>query len=176
MSWSLLACCLRLLSFCRRGADRTIRDYEDMLPRDYAEQRGHTECVKLLQNYGHRRPLSAASHVGLPPPTTTPTLDEHGHIMLKNPTRRFSLSGESMTSFEHRLPADGQAQTEGGGEELERSGGLTTQSSIEHDARRREAGEGGHTYWADSRQPRQVRFATFLASSTGPFPVAHVQH
>ena len=108
-----------------------------MLPLDYAEQRGHNECVKLLQNYGHRRPLSAASQVALTPPTTTPTLDEHGHVRLKNPTRRFSLTGESMTSFDHRLPADGQAQSETS---------VVENAEVEN----REDGEGEQNQWAYS--------------------------
>ena len=110
-----------------------------MLPIDYAEQRGHTNCVKLLQSYGHKRPLSAASQVALTPPTATPTLDEHGHVQLKNPTRRFSLSGESMTLFDRRLPADGQAQSETS---------VVENAEVEN----REEGEGEHDQWANSRQ------------------------
>ena len=117
-----------------------------MLPFDYAEQRGHTECVKLLQSYGHKRPLSAASQVTLmiSPPTATPTLDEHGHVHLKNPTRRFSLSGESMTSFDHRLPADGQAA------QSEASDSVVENIQVEE----REEGEGERelTQWASSGQ------------------------
>ena len=120
----------------RRGADRTLRDYDSMLPLDYAEQRGHTSCVKLLQNY-HKRPLSATSHVTLTPPTATPTLDEHGHVQLKNPTRQFSLTGESMTSFDRRLPADGEAQSEASMVESTEVGN-------------REEGEGERDQWADS--------------------------
>ena len=110
-----------------------------MLPVDYAEQRGHTNCVKLLQSYGHKRPLSAVSQVALIPPTATPTLDEHGHVQLKNPTRRFSLSGDSVTSFDHRLPADGQAQSETS---------MVETAEIEN----REEGEGEHDHWANSGQ------------------------
>ena len=139
--------------FFRRGADRTIRDYEDMLPIDYAEQRGHTECTKLLQNYGHRRPLSAVSHAALPPPTATPTLDEHGHIQLKNPTRRFSLSGESLTSFERRLPADG---TEDNGREAEPVQ-LQTQTSVDNEVICREEGEGQHSLRGGTQWLHQVK-------------------
>ena len=109
-----------------------------MLPLDYAEQRGHTSCVKLLQSY-HKRPLSATSQVALTPPTATPTLDEHGHVQLKNPTRRFSLTGESMTSFDRRLPADGQAQSETS---------MIESAEVEN----REEGEGEHDQWTNSGQ------------------------
>ena len=141
----------------RRGADRSMRDSEDMLPLDYAEQKGHNDCIKLLQTYGLRRPLSAVSHVTLPLAAATPTVDEHGHVQLKNPTRQFSLSGESLTSFDHRLPADGQAQSEDGGmEETERSRQLMTQTSTETGVGHREEGEGEQNQWAESRQSHQV--------------------
>ena len=130
--------------YYRRGADRTLRDYDSMLPLDYAEQRGHTNCVKLLQSY-HKRPLSAASQVALTPPTATPTLDEHGHVQLKNPTRRFSLTGESMTSFDRRLPADGQAQSETS---------MVESAEVEN----REEGEGEHDQWANSGQVSLKKF------------------
>ena len=128
-----------LLIFYRRGADRTLRDYDNMLPFDYAEQRGHINCVNLLQKY-HKRPLSATSQVALTPPTATPTLDEHGHVQLKNPTRRFSLTGESMTSFDRdRLPADGQAQSETS---------MVENTEVED----RGEGEGEHDQWGNSGQ------------------------
>ena len=101
------------LFFCRRGADRGQRDKSDMTPLHHAQQRGHSECVRILQTYGLRRPLSAismASHVSLPP-TPTPSLDEFGHVALRRPKRAFSLSGSSVSSFD-RLPADGQAHSE----------------------------------------------------------------
>ena len=127
-----------------------------MLPLNYAEQRGHTECIKLLQNYGHRRPVSAVSHVALPPPTTTPTLDEHGHIQLRNPTRRFSLSGESLTSFDRRLPADGQAQMDDNVFEVEQHR-LQMQMSVSDEVDYREECEGEQNQWAETRQLHQVR-------------------
>ena len=117
------------------------------------DQRGHTECVKLLQNYGHRRPLSAVSHAAVPPPRATPTLDEHGHIQLKNPTRRFSLSGESVTSFEHRLPADG---TEDSGRETEQTQ-LQLQTSVRDEVEGREEGVGEQNQWTDTGALHQVR-------------------
>jgi hypothetical protein len=110
-----------------------------MLPLDYAEQRDHTNCVNLLQNY-HKRPLSASSQVTLTPPMATPTLDEHGHVQLKNPTRRFSLTSDSMTSFDRRLPADGQAQSE--------TSMVENTNSVED----RGDGEGEHDHWANSQQ------------------------
>lgn len=105
---------------CRRGADRSIRDNDELTAMEHAEVRGHTECAHVLYNYGVRRPssaLSVASQVPLlciqshdfhmtcmqvsvqtlPPPS----LDKHGHVTLALPQRRFSLSHSS-------LPADGQ--------------------------------------------------------------------
>lgn len=124
-----------------------------MFPINYAEQRGHTECIKLLQNYGHRRPLSAVSHAAIPPPTAMPTLDEHGHIQLKNPTRRFSLSGESVTSFERRLPADG---TEDSGRETEQTR-LQPQTSARDEVDCREEGVGEQNQSAETEALNQVR-------------------
>lgn len=126
-----------------------------MLPINYAEQSGHTECVKLLKSYGQRRPLSAVSHVTLPPPTAAPTLDEHGHVQLKNPTRRFSLSGESLTSFDRRLPADGQAQPEGNTWK-EEEGHPQEQSPVGHEVEQRGEGEGEHSLWSEMREVNQV--------------------
>lgn len=102
----------------RRGADRDQRDNSDFTPSDYAVQRGHSDCVKILQSYGHRRPgsatsLASRSNVSITSVRMEPqNLDEHGHVMFHRPNRRFSLSGVSMSSMD-RLPADGQAQSEG---------------------------------------------------------------
>lgn len=96
------------------------------------------------------------SHVTLTPPTTTPTLDEHGHVQLKNPIRRFSLSGESMTSFDHRLPADGQAQSEDGGCEGEDQLAQRQISIESPSVEQREGGEGKQTQWAELRQAQEV--------------------
>lgn len=41
-----------------------------------------------------------------------PSLDEHGHVIFRRFQRQFSLSGDAMSSIA-RLPADGQAQSEG---------------------------------------------------------------
>ena len=90
-----------------------------MTPLDYAQQRGHSDCVRILQTYGLRRPLSAVSvhsHAGGLPPSSSQALDEHGHIVQHKPSRRFSLSGVSLSSID-RLPADGQAQSESTSEE-----------------------------------------------------------
>lgn len=98
---------------CRRGADRGQRDCDDMTPLDHAQQRRHTECIRILQTYGLRRPMSAisvTSQVSLGPPTI-PLLDEHGHVPLRRPKRQFSLSGMFISSTV-RLPADGQAHSE----------------------------------------------------------------
>ena len=57
-----------------------------------------------------------------------------------------------MTSFDHRLPADGQAQD--GGSEVEH-GRLLSQTSVELD---REGGGGGETQWADSQRSLEVRY------------------
>lgn len=80
-----------------------------MTPLDHAQERGHTECVKILQTYGLRRPssaLSIASHVSLPMHGgAPPTLDEQGHVILRRPNPQFSLSIG-------RLPADGEASRE----------------------------------------------------------------
>lgn len=45
----------------RRGADRSIRDNDELTAVDHAEVRGHTECAHILYNYGLRRPSSALS-------------------------------------------------------------------------------------------------------------------
>lgn len=47
--------------WCRHGADRSIRDNDELTPVDHAEVRGHTECAHILHNYGLRRPSSALS-------------------------------------------------------------------------------------------------------------------
>lgn len=46
---------------CRHGADRTIRDNDELTAVEHAEVRGHTECAHVLYNYGLRRPSSALS-------------------------------------------------------------------------------------------------------------------
>ena len=103
-----------LLNPLRRGADRAKKDSEDMTALDYAQQREHSECVRILRTYGLRRPpsaLSIASQVSIqamPPPT----LDEFGHIPPRRPKRRFSLTSASVSSID-RLPADGQAHSDG---------------------------------------------------------------
>lgn len=98
----------------RRGADRGQRDNSDCTPLNYAEQRGHMDCIKILQSYGLRRPgsaMSLASHVSVNAAIEPPTLDEHGHVVFRRPGRQFSLFGSSVSSLD-RLPADGQAQPE----------------------------------------------------------------
>lgn len=95
----------------RRGADRGQRDSNDCTPLDYAEQRGYTDCIRVLRSYGIQRPSSArsfASHASVNAATDPPTLDEQGHVIFRKPRRNFSLSESSRD----RLPADGQAQTE----------------------------------------------------------------
>ena len=123
---------------------------------NHAEVRGHSECVHILQSYGLRRPssalsiasqvappsvclpvsLSAATHMVLPMPQVSihtappPSLDQHGHVTLHRPQRKFSLSSQDSLCSLDRLPADGQAHTENS------------------------SGEGpteGHTHWAESR-------------------------
>ena len=100
-----------------------------MTPLDHAQQRRHTDCIKILQTYGLKRPpsaLSVASQVSLAP-TTAPLVDEHGHVPLRRPKRQFSLSGISVSSI-NRLPADGQAHSESPPEEQSlASGGMEQQ-------------------------------------------------
>ena len=100
-----------------------------MTPLDHAQQRRHTDCIKILQTYGLKRPpsaLSVASQVSLTP-TTAPLVDEHGHVPLRRPKRQFSLSGISVSSI-NRLPADGQAHSESPPEEQSlASGGIEGQ-------------------------------------------------
>ena len=94
----------------RRGADRAQKDNDDVTALGHAQQRGHTECVRILQTYGLRRPMSAisiASQVSLVA-ATPPAVDEFGHVPLRRPNRRFSLSVGSID----RMPADGQAHSE----------------------------------------------------------------
>ena len=114
------------VSVARRGADRGQRDCDDMTPLDHAQQQRHTDCIKILQTYGLKRPpsaLSVASQVSLAP-TTAPLVDEHGHVPLRRPKRQFSLSGISVSSI-NRLPADGQAHSESPPEEQSlASGGI----------------------------------------------------
>ena len=115
---STVSVSLALYLVTRRGADRGQRDCDDMTPLDHAQQRGHTDCIKILQTYGLKRPpsaLSVASQVSLTP-TTAPLVDEHGHVPLRRPKRQFSLSGISVSSI-NRLPADGQANSESPPEE-----------------------------------------------------------
>jgi ankyrin repeat protein len=91
----------------RRGADRSLRDSDEMTAVEHAEVRGHTECAHILHNYGLRRPssaLSVASQVSVHA-TPPPSLDKHGHVTLALPQRRFSLFHSSLP----RPPADGQA-------------------------------------------------------------------
>ena len=47
--------------WCRRGADRSIRDNDELTAVDHADVRGHTECAHILYNYSLRRPSSALS-------------------------------------------------------------------------------------------------------------------
>lgn len=106
-----------------------------MSPLDHSQQRGHGDCVKILQTYGLRRPgsaLSIASHVSIPTHAGQPlSLDEQGHVILRQPNRRFSFSADSVTLMD-RLPADGQACSEErqdedkeGEQETDRSASLT---------------------------------------------------
>ena len=101
-----------------------------MSPLEHAQQRGHNDCIKILQTYGLRRPgsaLSIASRVSLPTHAgDTPTLDEQGHVVLRRPNRRISLSGVSVSSMD-RLPADGQA-----GSEDRREEGIAELASLTH--------------------------------------------
>ena len=118
----------------RRGADRARRDSEDMTALDYAQQREHSECVRILRTYGLRRPpsaLSIASQVSIQA-MAPPALDEFGHIPPRRPKRRFSLSGASVSSID-RLPADGQAHSDGYPEEqgeTETAGQVTGQGRV----------------------------------------------
>lgn len=102
-----------------------------MSPLDHAQQRAHNDCIKILQTYGLRRPgsaLSIASRVSIPTHAgDTPTLDEQGHVVLRRPNRRFSLSGVSVSSMD-RLPADGQA----GSEERREDEGMDELPSLTH--------------------------------------------
>ena len=104
----------------RRGADRGQRDSSDHTPLDYAEQRGHMDCVRILRSYGLQRPSSAmslASRVSVSMATDPPILDDQGHVVFRRFSRQFSLSSRdpvvaSSSSSMDRLPADGQAQSE----------------------------------------------------------------
>ena len=46
---------------CRRGADRTATDENDMMAVDHSRQRDHTQCVRILEEYGIRRQPSVWS-------------------------------------------------------------------------------------------------------------------
>lgn len=113
--------CLLLVLF-RRGADRGQQDINDNTALHYAEQRGHTDCVRILKSYGlqrHGSAMSLASRVSVSMAADPPALDEQGHVIFRMFSRQFSLSRESSTaaaaassSSMNRLPADGQAQSE----------------------------------------------------------------
>ncbi len=89
----------------RRGADRAQCDGSGRTALDHAQEKGHNECVRILQTYGLRRSsssLSLASHISLPTHGgAPPTYDEQGHVMLQRPNRLQSF-------FLPRLPGDGR--------------------------------------------------------------------
>ena len=104
--------------------DRAQQDYDEKTAIDYAIQHGHTDCIRILQSYGIRRPASALS---MAPPVSSASpqvLDEFGHVQMRRPNRTFSLSGEPTEeeqepmSSANRLPADGQASHDGIQEEV----------------------------------------------------------
>lgn len=110
-----MLCILVLVLQSRRGADREQRDNNGCSPLDYAEQRGNTDCVRILCSYGLQRVGSAtslASHVSVNfTPGPPSMLDDHGHVIFK----RF----QRQTSFSNRPQADSQAQSPSAGEQQE---------------------------------------------------------
>ena len=81
------------------------------------------DCVKILQSYGLRRPsssMSLASHVSINAAIDPPTLDQHGHVVLKTVGRHFSFSRRGSTASLSSQFVDGQAPRE------ERGDGLVT--------------------------------------------------
>ena len=81
---------------CSQGANKDLRDIYNSTPIDYAIERGHDECVAILQS----KPILTNNSAAV--------LDVHGHVQIKIPKRNFSLT----ETFIDRLPADGQAQSE----------------------------------------------------------------
>uniref|UniRef100_A0A1X7TX49 Uncharacterized protein n=1 Tax=Amphimedon queenslandica TaxID=400682 RepID=A0A1X7TX49_AMPQE len=111
--------CVRALLACKRqGADRGQRDASDMTPLDHANQRNHTECIKLLESYGWLRQSSSwsiASQFSIHPPTP-PELDEHGHVPMKRPSsstdQQLPQDIGQMNPADHcRYPADGHSNS-----------------------------------------------------------------
>ena len=104
--------------------------------------------------------ISLASHSSLHGASlATPTLDDHGHVQLKRPKRKFSLSGESVTSFD-RQPADGQAQE--GSSEVHQSVGVDYSEKNKGEQMNHNCAEGTassvvfNEQWAESRHTEQV--------------------
>ena len=143
---------------CRRGADRNQKDANNYTPQDYAEQRGHTECVRILTSYNIQRPgsaisLSSGSHVSVSLAAEPPTLDEQGHVIFKRFQRQFSLT-RSISSMD-RQPADGQAQAESLPEE-QRGSGEAGELAILPTASLEQQQEGGGTGEAGGQEVTAV--------------------
>ena len=121
----------------RRGADRGHRDNNGCSPLDYAEQRGHTECVRILYSYGLQRvgsSASLASHVSVNfTPGPPSMLDEHGHIIFKRFQRQTSISNPTQADNQAQSPAGEQQQIcrSGSGMGMEsRAGSLSSPRDI----------------------------------------------
>lgn len=92
---------------------------------------------------------------------STLSLDDHGHVQLKRPKRKFSLSGESVTSFTDRQPADGQAQETRSEENQPSVNDHEDKDQDKAEQRNEQQGsssatvsEDANEQWAESRQPQ----------------------